>query len=72
MKTKELITVRIWPQNLDWMSSYLMRGERSDFIRNAINDAIENIEADRASDCKMQGTTQNRRTFVKRYLENPL
>ena len=40
MKTKELITVRIWPQNLDWMSDYLMRGERSDFIRNAINDAI--------------------------------
>lgn len=72
MKTKELITVRIWPQNLDWMSSYLMRGERSDFIRNAINDAIDKIEQQRQMDGIRNATVENRRTFVKRYLENPL
>ena len=74
LKQKELITVRIWPDNLDWMSAYLMKGERSDFIRNAINDAIDNIEQERQADAAANptGKLATRRTFVKRYLENPL
>lgn len=69
---KELITVRIWPDNKDWMDQYLLKGERSDFIRNAIADAISNLETRRVQMAGPEGTPQNRRTFVKEYLENPL
>ena len=60
-----LTSVRLWSDDYDWLSQYLIAGERSDFIRSAVSEAIERIELERAPG-------QRVRAIVRERLERPI
>lgn len=60
-----LTSVRLWSEDYNWLGQYLVAGERSDFIRSAVREAIEAVELERAPG-------QRVRAIVRERLERPI
>lgn len=60
-----LTSVRLWSEDYDWLNQYLIAGERSDFIRSAVHEAIEAVELERSPG-------QRVRAIVRERLEKPI
>ena len=67
-----LISVRIWPEDAQFLDRNIVEGDRSHFIRGAIRDAVNKAKRDRDSAVQQADAARMRRPSMRSIVKERL